>query len=81
MAEPNVHSFTFEGVKVDYDSKALHSWSVQKKLAAGGVGGYEAVDAILCGKSDDVAAQFDDDADKMIELLTALGALAGGSKN
>lgn len=81
MAEHQVHKFTFEGQTISYDAKALHSWSVQKKLAAGGAGGYEAVDAILCGKSDDVAAQFDDDADKMIELLTALGALAGGSKN
>ena len=74
-------SFTFEGVNVEYDPKAIHSWSIQKKLAAGGASGYEAVDAILCGKSDDVAAQLDDDADKMVELMVALGALDSQAKN
>lgn len=74
-------SFTFEGVNVEYSHKALHSWSIQKKLAAGGAPGYEAVDAILCGKSDDVAAQLDDDADKMVELMVALGALDSQAKN
>lgn len=75
------HSFTFEGHTIQYDYKALHSWSIQKKLAFGGAGAYEAVDIILCGKSDEVAAIFDDDADKMLEVITALGAISGDAKN
>lgn len=81
MADRMIHTITFEGVSVAYDAKALHSWSMQKKLALGGAAGYEAVDAVLCGKSDEVAALLDDDADKMVELLTMLGSLDGGSKN
>lgn len=81
MAEHQVHQFTFEGQTISYDAKALHSWRVQKQLTLGGAGAYDAVDAILCGKSDEVAELLGDDADKMVELLSALGAITGEAKN
>ena len=76
-----MHHITFEGHEIAYDEKALHSWSVQKKLAQGGAAAYDAVDVILCGKSDEVAATLGDDADKMTGLLMMLGSLNGDSKN
>ena len=77
----SVHEITFEGHAIKFDSTAVHSWKIQKKLTLGGAGAYEAVDTILCGKSDDVAEMLGDDADKMTELLTAIGALSRDSKN
>ena len=64
-----------------YSSRPLKSWKVQKKLARGGADAYDAVDIILCGKSDDVAEMLGDDADKMTALLVTLGSLSGDSKN
>lgn len=69
-------TITFEGQTIDYDAKAVKRWSVQKMLVMGGAETYKAVDIILCGRSDDVALLFGDDADKMTELLTAIGSLA-----
>jgi len=77
----SVHEIQFEGKTIKYDSKAVHSWSVQKKLTSGGMAAYEAADIILCGKSDEVAALLDDDADKMMELLTAIGSISSAAKN
>lgn len=76
-----MHTITFEGHEITYDAKALKSWKVQKKLARGGADAYDAVDIILCGKSDAVAEMLGDDADKMTELLVMLGSLSGESKN
>ena len=47
-----MHTISFEGHDISYDAKALKSWKVQKKLARGGADAYDAVDIILCGKSD-----------------------------
>lgn len=77
----SVHEIQFEGHTIKYDSKAVHSWKWQKVLAKGGSGAYDAVDAILCGKSDEVAELFEDDADKMMQLLTAIGSVSKESKN
>lgn len=76
-----MHTISFEGHDITYDAKALKSWKVQKKLARGGADAYDAVDIILCGKSDDVAEMLGDDADKMTSLLVMLGSLSGDSKN
>lgn len=76
-----MHTISFEGHDISYDAKALKSWKVQKKLARGGADTYDAVDIILCGKSDEVAALLDDDADKMMELLTAIGSISSAAKN
>lgn len=76
-----MHTITFEGHDITYDAKAVKSWKVQKKLARGGADAYDAVDIILCGKSDAVAEMLGDDADKMTELLVMLGSLSGESKN
>lgn len=76
-----MHHITFEGHEIAYDEKKLHSWKVQKQLAKGGADAYDAVDAILCGKSDEVADLLGDDADKMADLLVMLGSLSGESKN
>ena len=75
------HQITFEGKTIDYDEKAVHSWSVQRMIAHGGASGFDAIDRILCGKADEVAALFDDDADKMVELVTAIGAISKDAKN
>lgn len=76
-----MHTITFEGHDITYNAKSLKSWKVQKQLARGGADAYDAVDVILCGKSDEVAEMLGDDADKMTELLVMLGSLSGDSKN
>lgn len=75
------HTITYEGITVDYDPKAVKSWPVQKKIAQGGAAAFEAIDIILCGKSDEVAAQFDNDTDRMAGLVTAIASLDAEAKN
>lgn len=74
-------TITFEGHKISYDERAPQKWSVQKALALGAddpAGFYKAIDTILAGKSDEYAALFDDDADKMLELLDRISLAVGG---
>lgn len=74
----------FQGHEIEYDERKLRSWKVQRMIAANGqAGGFEAVDLILCGKSDEIAETlFDDDANVMGDLLNAiLDAEGGMAKN
>lgn len=77
------HTHTFRGVEVPYDFKALHRWSVQKALtgAKGPAPFFDAIDQVLCGKSDEVAEALGDDTDVMGELMSELVALDKESKN
>ena len=75
------HTIEFEGIEVEYDPKKLNSWKVQKMIAKGGEGPFDALDVILCGKSDEVAEQLGDDASKMTELVNMLVALSPTAKN
>lgn len=75
------HTITYEGVKVEYDAQAIRSWPVQKKVAKGGYDAFEAIDMILCGKSDEVAEKFDNDTDRMAGLITAISSLDPEAKN
>lgn len=74
-------TITYEGIKVSYEPKMLNSWTVQKKIAQGGLATFEALDLILCGEADEVAAKFDDDMGKMIGLAQALALLGNEAKN
>ncbi len=77
------HTHTFKGVEVAYDFKALHKWSVQKALsmAAGPQAFFEAVDQVLCGRSDKVAEQIGGTTEDMAELMGELATLFNDSKN
>lgn len=66
---------TFRKNKISYDPDAIMSWAVQKKITAGGIEAFEAVDLILCGKSDEVAEQIGGGMADMTELITAIMAL------
>lgn len=70
-------TITFRKHKVTYDADAITSWRVQKLMAAGGLSSFEAVDVILCGKSDEVADLIGGSMDDMAELITAIVALEG----
>ena len=71
----------FEGKKIKYDPSALKKWSVQRRLASGGADSYDACDEILFGKSDEIAAEFEDDAQKMNDLLMAIIEKENSAKN
>ncbi len=77
-------SLQFEGKTVKYDERAPKRWSVQKALAMGAEDPkafYGALDKIFGGDADKVAEQFDDDADKMLEILDRITLAVGEAKN
>lgn len=69
-----VKSLNFDGIEVEYDDSQLNKWSVQKQLATAG-GQFEAMDKILCGKSDEVAEKLGDEAPRMTELLQRIATV------
>ena len=77
------HKHTFKGVEVSYDHKMLHKWSIQKALtgAKGPQEFFEAIDKVLCGRSDEVAEALGDDTDAMGELMSELVAIDPNAKN
>lgn len=75
MTEKTIH---FKKKTFTYDGDALMSWRVQRLIAQGGSGSFDAIDAILCGKADEVAEALGGGIDEMAELVTAIVALEGG---
>ena len=75
MTKKTIH---FKEHTFSYDGDALMSWRVQRLIAQGGSGSFDAIDAILCGKADEVADALGGGVDAMAELVTAIVALEGG---
>lgn len=75
MTEKTIH---FKEHTLSYDGDALKSWRVQRLIAQGGSGSFDAIDAILLGKADEVADALGGGVDAMAELVTAIVALEGG---
>lgn len=70
---------TFNGLKVEYDPAAFGKWSVQRAMADAASKDpeqahkiYDAYDAVLMGKADEVAEALGDDAEAMGELFREL---------
>lgn len=70
---------TFNGLKVEWDPKAFEKWSVQRAMADAASKDpeqahkiYDAYDAVLMGKADEVAEALGDDAEAMGELFREL---------
>lgn len=72
-------TINYEGVKVTYDDSAINKWSICKKLAFGGKETLDAIDTILCGKSDEVAEKLGDDISKMNDLLERIVTISGNA--
>jgi hypothetical protein len=73
------HTIQFKGLTIEYDANALKRWSVQWGLAHGATDptkAMDAADAILMGKSADVAEKLDDDGGAMTELLNEIAEVA-----
>ncbi len=68
----------FDGATIEYDDAKLNSWSVQKRLVTA-AGQFEAMDEILCGKSDEVAQRLGDSMERMTELLSRIVAINGNA--
>lgn len=69
----------YQGHEIEYDERKLRSWKVQRMIAANGAAGaFDAVDAVLCGRADDVAELLGDDIDVMGELLNIIIDAEGG---
>lgn len=73
-AKKELKTITHEGVKVAYDPAAFKSWRFTKQLANRATQ-FEAIDVLLCGKSDEVAEQLGDSVEAMAALITAITAL------
>lgn len=73
-----VKTIEFDGEAVEYDDSQLNRWSVQKKLIDP-AGQFEALDEILCGKSDEVAQRLGDSMERMTELLSRIVAINGNA--
>lgn len=73
----------FQGHEIVYDERKLRSWKVQRMIASNGAAGaFDAIDAVLCGRADEVAELLDDDIDLIGEMLNAiLDAEGGMAKN
>ena len=80
MAE-QLHSLKYEGIEIKYDATALKKWSVQKKMAHAATdpaGAFDAYDAVLAGKSDEIAEKLGDDIDKMADVIQRIATIVGG---
>lgn len=73
-AKKELKTITHEGVKVAYDPAAFKSWRFMKSLSHRDTQ-FDAIDILLCGKSDEVAEKLGDSIDAMTSLLTAITAL------
>ncbi len=71
----------YGGKKIKYDAAAVKSWKMQRKLAAGGAGMFEALDVILLGKADEIAEVLGDSVEEMTSLLTAIAEKEADAKN
>ena len=67
----------FHDIEVEYDAAAVHNWTVQRRIARGGNDFFEAFDAILCGKADEVAEKLGGTVEVMGELSSAIGDAEG----
>lgn len=68
-----MRTIEFKGIEVEYDETVTKKWSWQKALASNDTAkGLDAIDRLLCGRSDEYAEMLDDDADAMRELITAI---------
>lgn len=70
-------SVKFEGHEIEYSSTAVHSWSVQRRIARGGSDGFDAVDAILGGKADEVAELIGGSIEDIARLMEAISEAEG----
>ncbi len=73
-----VKKINFDGIDIKYDDAQLNKWSVQKDLTRFDKQ-FDALDRILCGKSDEVAEKLGDDMDKIMELLQRITATSGNA--
>lgn len=71
-------TISFNGKKIKYDEAEIHKWSTMKELASG-TGTFDAIDRILCGKSDEVAQSLGDDVSAMHELIDKIATVEGNA--
>lgn len=69
---------SYEGVDVAYDPSQLERWSVVKALSSPTTM-FGALDAILCGRSDEVAEALGDSMEAMEGLLERIVAASGAA--
>lgn len=70
----------FRGEEIQYDERKLRSWKIQRMIASSGAAGaFDAIDAVLLGKADEIAEMFDDDVDAMGELVNQIVEIEGSA--
>lgn len=75
-----MRTIKFRGHEIEYDERSLKSWKLQRQIAsAGTAAAFDAADAILVGKADEVAELLGDDVDAMGDLLQAIVTEIGGT--
>lgn len=67
----------FRDHEIEYSAEAVRGWSVQRRIARGGSDAFDAIDAILGGKADDVAELIGGSMDDMGELMQAIAEAEG----
>lgn len=80
MTAKDVIEFAYKGETYECDKKAARSWKNIRAISKGGAPMFDAMDEILCGKSDEVAEAVGDD---FIEVSNVVAAAveAAGAKN
>lgn len=71
-----VKKIDFEGIKVEYDDSELSKWSTQKQLTSYDTQ-FQALDRILCGKSDAIAEKLGDSMETMMQLIQRIVEISG----
>lgn len=70
-------SVKYDGHEVEYSHEAVHSWSVQRRIARGGSDAFDAIDAILGGRADEVAEELGGSMEAMSALMDAIAEAEG----
>lgn len=84
MADAQTMSIDYNGVTVTFDVSQVVSWKNNKAIANfqnNPAGFFDAVDRIMCGKSDEVVEQLGDDMAVMSDVISQIYAKVGGAKN
>jgi hypothetical protein len=68
----------FRGKTIEYDEKCTKSYRWQKLAARGDMG---AIERLFNGRDEEIGDLFDDDADAMAELVTAITQEMKEAKN
>lgn len=74
----DIRTIEYEGHEFEYDATCMHSWKWTKAIASGdSVRGINAIDQLLCGRSDEYADVLGDSIEAIANLVAAIEKESG----